>query len=119
IALLFLFRNSSAQELMYHEGNIGFNVGGVFSVGSHLQRLGLCFNFFYTNDFVQANSELRMYFNFKDLGPKVRHPEMVFAQGIVFGYGPKEGKANPFLTTVSNQTGYLYSFGYSYNVWLN
>jgi hypothetical protein len=118
-ALLWFFSTSNAQELMYHEQNIGFNIGGVFTVGSHVQRLGMCFNFFYTNDCFQANSEMRFYFNLKDLGPKVRHPEIVFAQGVLFGYGPKEAMVNPFLSTVSNQTGYKYSVGYSYNAWFN
>ena len=111
--------HSFSQELVVHENNIGFNFGGVFSVGSHVQRLGLCFNFFVVNDFVQANSEMRFYFNFKNLGPPARHPEIVLAQGVVFGYGPKQGMMNPFLSTVSNQTGYLYSVGYSYNAWFN
>ena len=111
------FFNGKSKEMMYHEGNVGFNIGGVFAFGSHVQRLGLTFNFFYINDFIQANSELRFYQNMKNLGPNLRYAELTIAQGFVFGYGQKNRTTNPFINTVSNQTGYQYSIGYSYNAW--
>lgn len=118
--LVFLLNGqSNAQDLLLKKTNFGFNVGGNFAFGSHFQRLGINFNFFYVNNFVQVNSEVRTYFNFKNLGPKKPHGEIVLAQGIVFGYGYRENVFNPFINSISNQTGYPYSVAYSYNAYFN
>ena len=109
-----------AQELLIAEKNAGFNIGVNFAFGTHFQRLGINLNFFYTNDFFQTNSELRVYFNSKNLGPKLKYPELVLSQGIVIGYGGTQTNFfNPFLSSVSNQTKYLNSCAYSYNAWFN
>lgn len=98
---------------------MGFNVGANFAIGSHFQRLGINLNFFYLNRFFQANSEVRAYFSFKNLGPKRVYPECVLSQGIVFGYGGKQSFVNPFISSISNQTGHLYAVAYSYNAYFN
>lgn len=108
-----------AQDLVATTPNVGFNVGLNLAFGTHFQRLGLNLNFFYLNNFFQANSEVRAYFNFKSLGPKLKYPELVLSQGIVFGYGPTHDFFNPFLFSVSNQTEYTNSIAYSYNAWFN
>ena len=118
VCLLFsLHLNLISQELMYRANQIGFNFGGIFSVGSHVQRLGLTFNFFYLNDRFQMNSEARVQFNLKNMGPKIYHPEFVLSQGVVFAYGAPTLYTNPFLSSISNQTPYQNSLGYSYNLW--
>jgi len=117
--LLFFPHLIRAQELIYSGKNIGFNVGANFALGTHFQRLGINFNLYYVSNFIQANTELRTYFSFKNLGPQVIYNEIVLAQGIVFGYGGKQNYYNPFINSVSNQTGHSNSVGYSYNVYLN
>jgi hypothetical protein len=108
-----------SQELIYSNSNIGFNIGANVAFGTHFQRFGMTANFFYTNKFFQANSEVRAYFSFKNLGPKKIHEELVLSQGIVLGYGGKQNYFNPFINSVSNQTGYKNSVGYSYNAYFN
>ena len=118
--LLLISSNISAQDLLVSEQHLGFNVGLNFAFGTHFQRLGVNLNFFYLTNFFQANSEVRAYFNFKSLGPKLRYPELVLAQGLVVGYGARRTNLfNPFITSVSNQTNYLNSIAYSYNAWFN
>ncbi|MBA3665110.1 MAG: hypothetical protein H0W61_12995 [Bacteroidetes bacterium] len=107
------------QELVYSNSNIGFNVGANVAFGTHFQRFGMNVNFFYTNKFIQANTEVRAYFSFKNLGPKKIYNELVLSQGLVFGYGSKLNYFNPFINSVSNQTGYSHSVGYSYNAYFN
>ncbi len=120
IIILVLFTNSIvAQDLIFSNSNYGFNVGANFAFGSHFQRFGMNFNFFYVNKNFQANSEARVYFNLKNLGPKKVYPELTLSQGILFGYGKKQFFFNPFLNSVSNQTGYSQSFAYSYNIYFN
>lgn len=115
---VFIFA-SRAQDIIYKLPNLGFNAGASIAIGSHFQRIGLNFNLFYVNNFFQTNSELRMYFNFRNLGPRKEYGEFVFSQGLVFGYGGKQTFFNPFINSVSNQTGYFSSLAYSYNVYLN
>lgn len=110
---------SSAQDLLITRDYLGFNIGANFALGSHFQRLGINLNFYYIRGVFQANSELRAYFNAKAPGPKRLYPELVLSQGLVFGYGGKADLINPFLSSVSNQTGYKNSFAYSYNAWFN
>jgi hypothetical protein len=114
-----LFKPASSQDMLYQSKNIGFNVGANCAIGSHFKRFGININFFYVNNFIQTNSELRAYFSFKNLGPKFINPELVLAQGIVFGYGKKQTYYNPFISSISNQTGFKNSIGYSYNIYLN
>ncbi|MDO9001669.1 MAG: polymorphic toxin type 23 domain-containing protein [Bacteroidota bacterium] len=108
-----------SQDLVYKDKSIGFNVGANVAIGTHFQRFGLNINFFYLNNFFQTNSEIRTYFSFKNLGPKFIYPEIIFAQGVVLGYGAKQSFFNPFITSISNQTGLKNSVAYSYNIYLN
>lgn len=119
LILLFIPSQIFAQDLVVHTTNIGFNVGLNFAFGTHFQRLGVKLNFYYLNSFFQANSELRAYFNFKSLGPKLRYPELVLSQGLVYVYGAKEKFFNPFLSSVSNQSFYENSIAYSFNAYFN
>jgi len=108
-----------AQETIYQNKNIGFNISANFAVGTHFQRLGLNFNLFYLNKSLQTNSEVRMYFSFKNLGPKFIYEELVLSQGLVFAYGSKQDFYNPFINSVSNQTTRKNSIAYSYNYYIN
>ena len=122
VAIFFFFvllKPSFSQEMFYKDKHIGFNVSANIAFGSHFQRFGLNFNLFYVNKFVQTNSELRMYFSFKNLGPKFIYEEMALAQGLVLGYGDKKRSGNPFVNSVSNQTRYKNSIAYSYNWYAN
>jgi hypothetical protein len=119
IIFFILLEPSFSQEMLYQNKNIGFNVGANCAIGSHFQRFGVSVNFFYLNNFIQTNTEVRAYFSFKNLGPKFIDPELVFAQGIVFGYSSKQSFYNPFLSSISNQTGFKNSVGYSYNIYCN
>ncbi|PBQ31824.1 hypothetical protein CNR22_08605 [Sphingobacteriaceae bacterium] len=117
--LLCSFATLHAQEFPVKTDQLGFSAGLNLAFGTHFQRLGVNFNFYYVFDHVQANSEIRAYFNFKGLGPKLRYPELVLAQGIVFSAGREKDYFNPFISSVSNQTKYENAIAYSYNAWFN
>jgi hypothetical protein len=116
---LFLFNFYKAQELVFSDKNVGFNVGANLALGTHFQRFGMNFNFFYVNRSFQTNSEVRAYFSFKNLGPGQVHTELVLSQGLVFSYGVRLNYFNPFISSISNQTGYSSSVAYSYNAYFN
>jgi len=91
----------------------------VSALGNRFQRIGLTVQAYYFSDFVQINAEVRVYHNFKNLGPPGQYNELVTAAGLVLGYGAKQKEHNPFLSSVSNQTKYTSSVGYSYNLYFN
>lgn len=117
--LFFITFTSFSQEILYRNNAFGFNVGANLALGTHFQRMGIVFNAYYVNDNFQANAETRFYFNVKNLGPDLTHNEAATSLGVLFGYGPKQNFHNPFLSVVSNQTGYRYSAAYAYNAYWN
>lgn len=58
-----------------------------------------------------------MYRSFINLAPAADYNEIVTSAGLVFGYGNKRESYNPFLSNISNQTGYTHSVAYSYNAY--
>jgi hypothetical protein len=116
---ILLNTNARGQDLLVHEKNLGFSIGLNAAFGTHFQRIGCVFNFFYIHRQVQANSELRAYFNIKSLGPKLMYPELSVSQGLTLAYGARQDFFNPFLSSVSNQTGHTYALSYAYCFWWN
>ncbi len=94
-------------------------MGIVSALGNRFQRIGLTFQTYYCYDFAQVNAEVRVYHNFKNLGPAKRYNELVTSAGLVMGYGTKQQDHNRFVSVVSNQTNYANSIGYAYNVYFN
>jgi hypothetical protein len=97
----------------------GFNVGFVSALGTHVQRFGVVLQGYYVYQFAQVNASVRLYDNFKDLGPKGEHAELNTAMGLCLGYGKKTTDVNNFVSSICNQTGYKNSIAYSYNIWCN
>lgn len=107
-----------AQEFFFRKEKFGFNVSANLAFGTHFRRIGVNFNVLFISDHVQTNSGIRAYFNFKNPGPLKIYPELVLSQGLLYAYGGG-GFANPFISSVSNQTGYANSVAYSYNAYFN
>ena len=108
-----------SQNFIYQNKNLGFNIGLNCAFGTHFQRLGLNFNFFYVNQSFQANTEARVYFSFKNLGPSLFYKELVISQGVLYGYGKQQNYYNSFLNPVSNQTRLKNTLAYAYNIYFN
>lgn len=119
LLLVILVIPCTAQVVPYQGSTIGFNAGLHFSVGSHIQRVGLFTNFYFIKNHFQANTELRYSYNFRYLGPRLKHGELQLSQGLLYTYGPANARLNPFITVLSNQTAYQNSFGYVYQLYLN
>ncbi len=116
---LFLSLFTFSQDIPYRDQYIGLNAGLNISLGTHFQRVGVVLNAAYVNDHFQANAETRFYFSVRSLGPQKKHRECVTSLGILYGYGKQNSWYNPFYNSVSNQTGYKYAVGYSYNAYWN
>lgn len=103
----------------YRTQNYGISVGAVIAVGNRFHRMGLILQGYYFYNFVQVNAGVRIYHSLKNLGPKFEYNEAVASAGLLLAYGKKQNYFNPFLSSVSNQTGRQYSVGYSYNAYFN
>lgn len=99
--------------------NFGVYGGLHMSFGSHVQRLGLNLGFFAYHGQVQSNTEIKLYWNYKNLGPDRRHSELVISQGLVLAYGEKRQAESPFYSLTANQTGYANALAYAYNAYFN
>lgn len=118
IAILLLCKKSSAQQ--YQKQEYGANIGVIVAFGTHFNRFGVVINSYYQNNHIQINPEIKFYFNLKNLGPKSQYFETVTSLGIVYGYGTKQlTDTTPFFSTISNQTLYKNSIGYSFNAYFN
>ena len=104
---------------LYEQKNWGVNFGYVFALGNKFQRLGFTLQAYYFYNFAQVNTDLRFYYNLKNIGPDKSYGEIVTSAGLVLAYGGKQNYVNPFLGSVSNQTGYKNSVGYSFNAYFN
>lgn len=119
--LIFFIATSALQsqaQLEFNK-NYGFQVGFIGSFGTHVQRFGIHLQGYYTYHFAQINGGIRLYDNFKNLGPTGEHAELNAFAGLCVGYGKTNKEQNVFLNPVSNQTVYNNSVAYSYNWWLN
>lgn len=119
LGLLFFSARTQAQKLIFSNEHIGFNVSINLAFGTHFQRVGVNLNFFYVDRAFQANSEIRAYFSYRNLGPRLIYPELVLSQGVLYAYGQQRDFFNPFLNSVSNQSKYKNSVAYSYNAYFN
>lgn len=111
--------NTAVYSQLTQASNYGFNVGFIGAFGTHFQRFGIVVQGYYVYQFAQVNASIRLYDNFKNLGPKGEYVELNAALGLCLGYGKKNSETNQFVSSVGNQTGYYNSVAYSYNVWLN
>jgi hypothetical protein len=94
-------------------------VGAHVAFGTHVQRLGLTVHFHAIQNHVQSNSELKVYVNFKNFGPKGMYPEIVLSQGLVYGWYNNTETVSAFIGAASNQTNYRYAMAYTYNFYFN
>lgn len=119
IAILFIGYCSTIFGQLELKKHFGFNVGFVSAFGTHVQRFGVVIQGYAVYHFAQINASVRVYDNFKNLGPKGEHAELNAALGLCLGYGQKSREKNLFMSSISNQTGYKNSVSYSYNIWRN
>lgn len=122
IVILFLLFSTpliKAQDLVFKTPSLGFNVGLHAAFGTHVQRLGCAFNFYYLANHLQANSEIRVYYNFKNLGPNLKYTELVLAQGLSYSWGAVRTFYNPFLGATGNQSKFQNNMAFAYTAYFN
>lgn len=109
ILLIFSSFFSIGQELRF-----GYTVGVAFSFGSETNRLGLRTAAYLNYDFVQINSAMNIYYNFKSLGLNKKALEFQWGNGFQLGFGNPVIDTNSFIGITENNTLQNYSFGYTF-----
>ena len=118
---MFACLSMQAQQSLYNSTQpvCGLSIGAHAAFGTHVQRLGFTLHFHVIQNHIQANCELKLFYHFKNLGPKQMHPEMVLTQGLVYAWGNNPETVSVFENAVSNQTVYKYAVAYAYNAYFN
>lgn len=119
VIFIFSFLPTNALAQFYSSNKIGVNISVIASFGTHFQRFGIVLQGYGIREKMQFNASLRLYQNYKNLGPKNTYNELSSSLGVLFAYGGLNTELNRFVNSVSNQTNYKNAIAYSYNLWLN
>ncbi len=124
LTLCFLFFQLIALKKIQAQENFSESFGGnlslSFRLGTKLNAIGLVLQGFYYREHIQVNGNLRLVYNFNTFVPKKSGFEIQSSLGLLICLGEvKDSIQNPFLHSLSNQTGREYSFGYAINLYLD
>lgn len=117
--LFFYLLPVNAFAQFYSSSKVGVNISVIASFGTHFQRFGVVLQGYGVHDKMQFNASLRLYHNYKNLGPKNAYNELNTSMGVLFAYGDLTNELNRFVSSISNQTNYKNAIAYSYNLWFN
>lgn len=110
--LLLLSPISFGQD--YFAQHFGGSIGLVTNFGTHENRIGLSFNVYWTDYFVQTNLNSQVTFNFTNLGSRKKFWEMRNSAGILLLGGKKQTRIDFQLDGLNHQTNYNYAVGFNY-----
>jgi hypothetical protein len=115
LSIFLLTLKTSAQNNAIN--TIGGQIGILFSLGTHCNKIGLIGRVYWQKDFVQLNLQTAGWYNFKSLGSEKKAWEAQLQLGISGCWGTKRdsfSEINPFLNSVSNQTARPNAVSYAY-----
>ena len=115
----FLTHNRTSGQITYLS-KTGLVAGISIASGSHDNTLGFFLKTFTpANNYLQLNSELRIYYHFKYLGPPNSFPECQLSLAVVGGFGKQIETVSNFIGRLNNRTGFKHAIIYSYNFYFN
>ncbi len=95
------------------------SLGISLQVGTHFTRLGLSGEANIIKDHYQGVTHLFVYYNFKNLGPKIKGFELQCDIGGIYAWNENRNfKTLNSIETIQNKTGYKNALGYSYVIYL-
>jgi len=110
---LFFFCNSQNRS------NFGGKAGISLDLGTHFQRIGILYEIYCLNSFVQINHGTRLLYNRRNLGPKKPGIEIQFHLGGQYQWGNETFKKRYLLSEYSLMSDNPYSAGYMYMLYLD
>ena len=113
IIILFTPFLSFGQE--YFKQHFGASIGISATLGTHINSIGLNFNGYWTDYFVQVNVKSSLHFHITNLGGRKKYFEARNALGVILLGGKKERDTIDFqLDAINHQTKYNFGVGYNY-----
>lgn len=99
----------------YVSQHFGGTIGVSVNFGSHINSLGLTFNGYWTDYFIQINAKSSLHFHLTNLGDRKNFFESRTAIGAVLLAGKKDRDTIDFqLDAINHQTKYNLGLGYNY-----
>jgi len=99
----------------YFNQHFGGSIGLSTNFGTHINSIGLTFNCYWTDYFVQVNAKSSLHFHITNLGERKKFFESRTAFGAVLLAGKKERDSIDFqLDAINHQTNYNLGIGYNY-----
>ncbi len=99
--------------------NFGAKVGAIVQFGTHIQRIGLTYQIYYSNNFYQLNQGSAYYFCKKELGPPLPCKEFQSFAGLQLAYNKANINTFFFLNEYSRLTHKNNSIGYIFRYYHN
>ncbi len=114
ILCFFLLLPSIIFGQSYFSQHFGGSIGLVTNFGTHENRLGLSFNAYWTDFFIQTNFNSQITFNFKNIGERNKFWEMRNSVGILILGGKKQTQIDFQLDGLNHQTNFNNAVGFNY-----
>lgn len=114
--LFFLVIILTSNNANCFASNFGAKVGVSFSIGTHVNRIGIMGGMWFVANHVQLNGILHGNFSSKSFGPKQSRFELQMSEGIQYFFGNKNVLTNRicFMNPSSNFSNYGYGFSYTF-----
>lgn len=112
-SLYFLFSTVVFSQRWDNE-QWGLQVGISANLGTHINRVGLKIQGYYTYKFIQINAGNHLRFNAENLGNRKNYITQRINTGIVLLAGKRTAQPHLILDGVNHQTQYEYALGYNY-----
>ncbi len=117
--IFFLILTAITEAQTFSGKKYGLNIGLLIAAGTHFGRIGIACSGYYANETYQVNPGLKIYYNFKNIGPSKKYLEFVPSVGVIISFGKIDSEKNSFISPVGNQTIKRNSVGYAFNYYLN
>ncbi len=98
--------------------DFGTKLGATIQFGTHIQRIGLSYQLYFSDNFYQINQGASFYFNKKELGPNIPCRELQFFGGFQCGFNNSSKKIyfiNEYTRVSPKESSIGYLFRYYYN----
>lgn len=96
---IFLFVSRTGFSQLRQGDGYGFRAGVNITVGTHIQRVGFLGSVFYIpNQQHQLNFIFRTHYNFRNLGPPLKYPELQAQVTYLYGYSAKANLERSYIS---------------------
>lgn len=112
-----LFNCSAIRAQWQNNAQVGFQLGGVVQLGTHVNAIGVKASMYYSNYFFQANVGTLVKYNLKSYGARSRFWENRFHLGAAILGGKKDAPVDFLIDGLNHQTTFRNALAYNYIIY--